>query len=206
MVFLASFIRWGHLWLAVVLWISSPCCVITHTGVNLPHLLLHCFQGTALPASEKSCQMSLSLRAEGRVCWPNTSVPGLGVPMNTALSTLFIKNRQFQGANSFHPCLLMIRIRSILSDMVCVSYAHNVCFDFDTDAGFCTSSRLFWKWEERGQVSKLRFSCYMSLVLAQEQVDLDFWTGWDETGAVFLSHDSFGCPQDSGSSCAMQFA
>lgn len=87
--------------------------------------------------------MSLSVRAEERVYWPNSPVPGLGVPMNTALSTGFIKNRQFQGANSFHPCLLMVRIRSILSDMMCASDVHNVCFDSDTGAGFCTSSWLF---------------------------------------------------------------
>lgn len=87
--------------------------------------------------------MSLSVGAEERIYWPNSSVPGLGVPMNTALSTLFIKNRQFQGVNSFHPCLLMVRIRSILSDMVHASDVHNVYFDSDTGADFCTSPWLF---------------------------------------------------------------
>lgn len=117
--------------------------MITHTEVNLPHLLRHCFQGAALPANEKSCQTSLSVRVEERVYWPSSSVPGLGIPMNTALSTCFIKNRQFQGVNSFHPCLLMVRIRSILSDIVSAADAHNAYFDSDTGAGFCTSSWLF---------------------------------------------------------------
>lgn len=72
--------------------------------------------------------------------------------------------------------------------MVCASDVHNVCFDSDTGAGFCTSSCLSWKWEEKGQVSKL-FSYYMFLVLAQEQADLDCWIGWDEMGAVFLPHE-----------------
>lgn len=82
----------------------------------------------------------------------------------------------------------MVRIRSILSDMVHASDAPNVYFDSDTAAGFCISSWLFWKWEERGQISQLKFSYYMFLVLAQEQVDLDCWTGWHETGAMFLPH------------------
>lgn len=124
--------------------------------------------------------MSLPIRAEAGVYWPNSSVPGLGIPMRTALSTCFIKIRQFQGANSFHPCLLMVRIRSILSDMVCTSDAYNVYFDSDAGTGFYSSSWLFWKGEERGQVSKLRFSYYiLGFSTGTGRHGLLNWVGWN---------------------------
>lgn len=46
---------------------------------------------------------------------------------------------------------------------------------------------LGYSENEESQVSKLRFSSYMFLVLGQEQVDC--WIGWDETDAVFLLHE-----------------
>ena len=88
------------------------------------------------------------------------------------------------------------------------SDAYDVCFDFDADADFCTSSWLFWSWEERGQVSNFRFSYYISLVFLSTgtgRLGLLNQVGWSRCCAS-TPRIASAVPQGSGSSCAMQVA
>lgn len=88
------------------------------------------------------------------------------------------------------------------------SGAHESCFAFDADADFCTSSWLFWRWGERGQVSNLRFSYYISLVFLSTgtgRLGLLNWVGWSRCCASTPRRAS-AVTQGPGLSCAMQVA